>query len=253
MRKLIYNVMELLLGRADRLRLLLIRALLWMERKRPVEPSLNRLIEIDAFLDNLIDGQCVSWGDGVHIKHDIMTGIHSFFTERVPAGSRVLDVGCGIGALADAIAVCPDVTVTGIDFNPSQIEFAEAHFKRSNLVFMVGDATTDLPDGSIDVIVLSSVLEHVEDRSGLLRSLVAKYCPSKLLIRVPMLQRHYYVALKQRLGLFAYTDADHKTEYGEDQLRSELAAGGLAVDGFDTRWGDYWVECSVVGETHSDI
>ena len=207
------------------------------------EESICRLLAIHGFAESAVDRQCVAWGQGIHVKHEIMDGIHSFFSDRIPEGAKVLDVGCGIGALAGAIAQSTGACITGIDFNQAQIDFARAHFNRPNLTFKVGDATKDLPDGGVDVIVLSSVLEHIVDRKALLGALIAKYRPAKLLIRVPMLQRHFHVALKQKLKLFAYTDPDHKTEYTERQLREELTGAGLSVDYLEVRWGDYWVEC----------
>ena len=60
----------------------------------------------------------------MHIKHKIMDGIHSFFTDRIPKGSRVLDVGCGNGALAHAIAVHSQAEVIGMDISDAHIRFA---------------------------------------------------------------------------------------------------------------------------------
>lgn len=222
---------------------MIIKALIMVERGRPPDESLRWLLDIHGFVENWIDHQCVSWGNGVHVKHEIMEGIHSFFYSRITAGSRVLDVGCGIGAVAYAIACHTDATVTGIDLNEERIKFAKDTFCHPNLRFLVGDATRDLPPVSVNAIVLSSVLEHIVDRPLLLRTLVDRYHPSLFLIRVPGFEWHYHAALKKRLGLFAYTDPDHKTEYTVDSFLEEMQKAGMVVGYCEVRWGDIWAEC----------
>lgn len=241
--RIIVKLVNLILGPFRRVRELIIKTLIMVEEGRHPEESLTWLLGIHGFIESWIDHQCVAWGNGVHVKHEIMDGIHSFFYNRIPAGSRVLDIGCGIGAVAYAIATHAQADVTGIDFNKEQIEFAQKKFQHPNLRFMVGDATHDLISESIDVIVMSSFLEHIGDRSGLLRELIDRYHPSCILIRVPGFERHYLAALKRKLGLFAYTDPDHKIEYTPESFLSEMKDGGLHVKYMGVRWGDIWAEC----------
>jgi SAM-dependent methyltransferase len=239
----IVKLINMILGPFRRIRGLIIKTLIMVEKDRPPEESLRWLLDIHGFVETWIDNQCVAWGNGVHVKHEIMDGIHSFFYQRIPAGAHVLDVGCGIGAVAYAIACHTDATVTGMDLNEERIKFAQNTFCHPKLRFLVGDATRDLPPESVDVIVFSSVLEHIVDRPLLLRTLVDRYDPSVVLIRVPGFERHYHAALKKRLGLFAYTDPDHKTEYTVDSFLEEMQKAGMDVSYCEVRWGDIWAEC----------
>jgi ubiquinone/menaquinone biosynthesis C-methylase UbiE len=72
----------------------------------------------------------------------------------VPAGCRLLDVGCGSGQLA-LLAARDGVDVTGVDIAPNLIERAQARARAEglNARFIEGDAE-DLPfeDGSFDVV-----------------------------------------------------------------------------------------------------
>lgn len=231
------------LGPFRAVRGLMIKTLIMAEESRSSDDSLRWLLNIMSFTENAIDRQCVHTGKGVHLKHELMTGIHSFFYERVPDGAKVLDVGCGIGAVAHSIAKHAQASVTGTDYDSRHIDFARKRFQHPNLKFVVGDATKDLPLDSFDVVVLSSVLEHISDRPALLKTLVKRYRPEKFLIRVPGFERHYHAVLKKKLGMFAYTDWDHKTEYTSESFHSEMQDAGLYVKHMEVRWGDIWAEC----------
>ena len=205
--------------------------------------SVRWLLEIHDSVGGLIDNQCVRWGNGVHIKHQLMDGYHSFFYERVLAGAYVLDVGCGIGAVAYSIVTHREAHVVGIDINERSIAFARERFKHPNLRFELGDVTEDLPVERVDVVVLSSVLEHLPTRIELLKTLIRRFDPDLFLIRVPMFERHYFAALKRELGLFPYTDPGHLLEYSPESFAAEIDQAGLNIRYMEIRWGDIWAEC----------
>jgi 2-polyprenyl-3-methyl-5-hydroxy-6-metoxy-1,4-benzoquinol methylase len=173
-----------------------------------------------------------------------MDGIHSFFYSRIPNGASVLDLGCGRGILANAIALHSNASVCGIDLDPKNIEYAKANYKGANLRFIVGDVFKDIPDiSSVDVIVFSSVLEHLQVRSEFLRNLTQRFHPQKYLIRVPTLERSHYVALKRELGLSPFIDRTHVLEYSPAIFADEMEKAGLTIISQEIRWGDIWAEC----------
>jgi 2-polyprenyl-3-methyl-5-hydroxy-6-metoxy-1,4-benzoquinol methylase len=222
----------------------LIQAILWPELHARPRESVRWLLELHDYIGVMIDQQCIRWGNGVHIKHTLMAGIHSFFYERIPVGARVLDVGCGYGAVAYAIVTHAEAHVVGVDMNPEHIAFARQHFNHPNLHFELGDVTQNLPNQPIDVIVLSSVLEHIEPRVELLQTLINRFNPKLFLIRAPTLERHYFVNLKQELGLFPYADGTHVLEYSPDIFKAEMEQAGLDIRHLEIRWGDIWAECA---------
>jgi len=225
-------------------RLLLIKLCVILEEDRAPKESLRWLFTVHAFTEAWIDRKAIAWGDGIHIKHTIMDGIHTFFCDRIPVNAKVLDVGCGIGALANEIAQSVDgVRVIGIDSNSDHIQFAKERYTCRNLAFIEGDATRDLPESPIDIVVLSSVLEHVVERVQLLEQLSEIYKPICFLIRVPAFERHFHAAMKRELGVFPYVDQDHKVEYTMSQFTDEIESAGLTIASIETRWGDIWAEC----------
>ncbi|MFP8960632.1 class I SAM-dependent methyltransferase [Streptomyces nanhaiensis] len=84
----------------------------------------------------------------------------------VRPGDRVLDVGCGTGALtlAVAAAVSPDGSVLGVDPSEPMVEHARrlAARRGANASFTLGTAQElDAADGSFDAVVTSFAVHHV--------------------------------------------------------------------------------------------
>lgn len=75
---------------------------------------------------------------------------------------RILEIGCGPGALAGALhRWYPNAEITAVDRDSEFVRFAREHEKE--IEFMEGDATA-LPfeDNSFDVTISNTVAEHIE-------------------------------------------------------------------------------------------
>ena len=78
--------------------------------------------------------------------------------EHVAQGSRVLDIGCGDGALMAALRDTRDVDARGLEIDARNVASAVAR----GLSVIQGDADVDLagyPDGSFDYAILSQTLQ----------------------------------------------------------------------------------------------
>jgi len=91
----------------------------------------------------------------------------SFMQFLIPAGKRVLELGCGTGELLAALRPCYGV---GIDFSPSAVAKASAQYP--DLSFVLGDAedpaTLAAIEGPFDYIVISDTIGMFEDIDGTL-------------------------------------------------------------------------------------
>lgn len=96
-----------------------------------------------------------------------------------PRGRRWLDVGCGTGALAEAIlAHASPAQVVGIDRSPGFVEHARARVRSDAARFEVGDAQSlAVPDAGFDVAVSGLVLNFVADPPGAMREMVRAVRP----------------------------------------------------------------------------
>ena len=111
-------------------------------------------------------------------RYDLLNDVQSFGLHRrwkrrvielaaVQPGNRALDLCCGTGDLALALAR-RGAEVTGVDFSPAMLEIAEARRQRnfksqiSNLKFMPGDALQiPFPDASFDIVTVGYGLRNL--------------------------------------------------------------------------------------------
>lgn len=205
--------------------------------------ALRNLYRIQDDLEMILAERATAYGDGIHPKHRL-TRYHEFFVERIGETARVLDIGCGYGEVARAIARArPQSVVQGIDIEAPLIRQALGADKPPNLAFIEGDATQSLPDGPWDTVVLSNILEHLEDRIGFLRALIAAQQPDQILIRVPAFERHWHIPMRRELGIGFFSDRTHFIEHTADEFASEIVASGLEIIEMKTVWGEIWAAC----------
>jgi methionine biosynthesis protein MetW len=91
--------------------------------------------------------------------------------DAVPAGARVLDIGCGDGALLAWLRDTKGVDARGIDVSAANVAGAVAR----GLSVVQGDADADLadyPDAAFDMVILSDTLQAMVRPAAVLGELV---------------------------------------------------------------------------------
>lgn len=99
---------------------------------------------------------------------------------QVPDGGAVLDVCCGTGDIAVAVASRrPDVSVTGLDFSPAMLDVARSKGSAlKNLTWQEGDAAA-LPfaDHTFSAAAISFGLRNTPDYGAVLTEMTRVVCP----------------------------------------------------------------------------
>lgn len=96
---------------------------------------------------------------------------HLFIAEMIEPGSRVLDIGCGDGALLQLLTSARDADGRGIELAPDKVKACVAR----GLSVIMGDADRDLadyPDQSFDYTILSLTIQATRDPKSVLENLL---------------------------------------------------------------------------------
>ena len=173
---------------------------LWLRRNRRYHDAAS----VAAAYDRWTEDQLLErlWGEHIHLGHyghppkpigavDFRRAKEDFVhalvrwsgLDALPPGSRVLDVGCGIGGSARILARDYGFEVLGISISPAQIRRA------TNLTppglscrFAVMDALElNLPEGSVDAVWSVEACPHMPDKQRYADELLRVLKPGGLL------------------------------------------------------------------------
>lgn len=177
---------------------LALMGVLWVRGNRRYESTAS----VAAAYDRWTEDQLLErlWGDHVHLGHygepprrrDFRAAKESFVHELVswsglhhlPRGSRVLDVGCGIGGSARILAADYGFDLLGISISPAQISRARALTPAGlpHCRFAVMDAMAlELPDHSFDAVWSVEAGPHMADKQRFADELLRVLKPGGLL------------------------------------------------------------------------
>ena len=144
------------------------------------------------------------------------------FVAPLAPGRRLLEIGCGMGFLLDEAARRGYAPV-GVELNRWEVE---ANRARGHQIVEGHLADAGIPDGSVDVVCMSHVLEHVDSLGPFLREV------SRVLVGGGILavsQPYYNAPLPRLLGRHWYGWGldQHLWHFDPVALQRALSAAGL--------------------------
>lgn len=199
---------------------------------------LNFFINFHNYSYTRISYLSKGFNNGLHPKHAIIR-YYQFFINNIEKDSIVLDIGCGRGHLTSKISEKAK-KVIAVDINKNYIEQAKKKYNRNNITFIIVDATKYDFKEKFDYIILSNVLEHIEDRYNFLIKI--KSLANNFLIRVPMINRSWLPIYKKNLGFEYRLDKTHYIEYTFESFKNEIKSAGLEISSFEIKFGEIWAK-----------
>ncbi|MGC9527756.1 MAG: methyltransferase domain-containing protein [Limnospira sp.] len=147
------------------------------------------------------------WGEHIHLGHygsppqrkDFLQAKEDFVhymarwggLDKLPPGTTVLDVGCGIGGSSRILAKDYGFSVTGITISPGQVKRAgELTPEGLDAKFAVDDAMAlSFPDASFDVVWSIEAGPHMPDKAVFAKELLRVVKPGGVLVVADWNQR----------------------------------------------------------------
>jgi 2-polyprenyl-3-methyl-5-hydroxy-6-metoxy-1,4-benzoquinol methylase len=152
---------------------------------------------------------------------------------ELPAGSRVLEIGCGEGQLGSRLRARGH-EVHGVEVVPSAAAAAARVLDRA-LCADVERTVLDYPPGHFQLLLCGDVLEHLVDPWGVLARLRQLCAPGAMLVcSVPNAQ-YFPVSLGLLRGRFDYRDSGvldrtHLRFFTRRSARALVERAGFAVE-----------------------
>jgi SAM-dependent methyltransferase len=199
-----------------------------MTAERPAAPSREGMAEPDGRTGEvlrLFEAKAVTWPakyapDGP--LADRLASLSAAVRRYAGAGNRVLDLGCGTGELARALAAA-GLQVTGCDVSPQMLlRAARDRGGCAGWVRLEPDwRTLPFASATFDVVVAASVLEYVADPVGVLRECARVLRPGGVM-------------------LYTVPDLRHPVRWAEwCAQRLARVTGGLPRRDRGSRWNGY--------------
>lgn len=138
---------------------------------------------------------------------------------------RVLDVGCGNGALAEHVG---SRNYVGIDVDPASIEAARANHPAHTFI-----QTLSLDGETFDTVAALAVIEHVNDPRAFLNKLKANLARSpdaRIVCTTPHPSMDWIHLIGSRVGIFSPSaNEEHEELLGRKKLEAVGRAAGLRM------------------------
>ena len=180
-----------------------------------------------GFLDHAVDPLRY---DGQPNDPDEVVGVLS---SMIPSGARVLDIGCGTGAVSAQIVSNCKASLVGVEPDARRAQRARDRGIEVRAALLSAEVIAEL--GAFDVVLFADVLEHLPDPWSLLVLGATALAPEgRIVASVPNVA-HWSVRTDLLRGKFVYRDsgimdATHLRWFTEATIRRLFERANLVVE-----------------------
>ena len=178
--------------------------------------------------------------------------------DKLPKGSRILDVGCGIGGSSRILAKNYGFNVTGITISPAQVKRARDLTPLGlNCNFQVMDALDlKFEDGSFDAIWSVEAGAHMIDKSKFADEMLRTLRPGGYLALADWNSRDLRayppsffekLVLKQLLEQWVHPNFISINEFGDILRTNRNSAGKVICENWNTYTNPSWYDSIIEG------
>jgi len=173
------------------------------------------------------------------IHFDVGT-LPSLLTRSLPAGPLALaDLGCGDGPLFAALAreglIDETQPVYAVDLESARVERVSARFPWIRVVVASAESVPDIPNGSLDAVISTMVMEHVPDEQAYLAEICRVLRPGGRAFVTTVFKTGWAWYFRKRAGE-SVLDTSHLREYTDlGAFRRLVTSSGLRVIALERR------------------
>jgi len=158
----------------------------------------------------------------------------------IPRQSRVLDVGCGTGAITKNLQERLDLNLIGLEPNPERASAARALGLDVRTEILTPELIESL--GLFDVVLFADVLEHLLDPVEILRMARAALAPGGVVVASIPNVAHWTIRWNLLRGRFDYQptglmDATHIRWFTTTSVRRLFTTAGFTESSYTTTGG----------------
>ncbi len=240
---------------------------IWLKADRSYQSSSSVASAYDDWTDDLLLERL--WGEHIHLgfyrNHselgDFRSAKEDFVHElvkwsgldKLPPGSRVLDVGCGIGGSSRILAKEYGFDVLGISISSSQVRRAKELTRQGvSCSFQVMDAMNlQVPKGSFDAVWSVEAGPHMPDKQLYANELLRVLRPNGLLavadwnsrdlnlVKLSFIER---LVMGQLLRQWAHPQFASIADFRQNLIESPYALGLIQTDDWTSYTLPSWFE-----------
>ena len=178
--------------------------------------------------------------------------------DKLPKGSRILDVGCGIGGSSRILAKYYGFNVTGITISPAQVKRArELTPIGLNCNFQVMDALNlKFEDGSFDAVWSVEAGAHMNDKSKFADEMLRTLRPGGFLaladwnsrdLRLYPPSRLERVVIKQLLEQWVHPNFISINEFADILKTNKNSSGKVVSENWNSYTNPSWFDSIIEG------